>query len=526
MTFVTVQNTTDCWNHYADPSPTGSKGSKRGNYWPHGKMLGGSSSINAMMYKRGNRRDFDRWAELGNVGWEWNNVVEYFKKSEDNRSPEIAADRKHHSTGGPLKVTSFSITEPAAKQMTNGLIDMGYEMIGDINADKYLGLVLAQGTIDEHGRRSSTAKAFLVPAMDRPNLHIIKYAHVTTLDFNADKSVARVNFVVGESDKIEMSARAKKEYVMSAGALGTPQILLNSGVGPKDELAKFNIQSIVHLPVGRNLQDHVLVPYFMSIKHATTSPFTMDEMLMEYYKYLMASGGLLATLGGMGVVGYVNTLNDSEYPDVQFFMMNYKRNDPNLMLIFSSFGYQDEVIDSLRKENEQHEIAGLLFIILNPKSVGRIELKSTDPMDSPKFVSNYLEHPDDVETLMRGINIGRKLVHAKALKPSEFTEFRPHIPGCANEMLDTDDYWRCYIRHLSSTVYHPTGTSKMGPDGDQSAVVDSRLKVKGVKGLRVIDAGIMPNIVSANTNAPSIMIGEKGADFIKEDWAKTQNDEL
>lgn len=479
------------------------------------------------MYKRGNRRDFDRWAALGNPGWNWDNVVEYFKKSEDNRSPEIAADRKHHSTGGPLKVTSFPVTEPAAKLMTNGLIELGYKMIDDINADTYLGLVPAQGTIDEHGRRSSTAKAFLVPAMDRPNLHIIKYAHVTTLDFNADKSVARVNFVVGKSDdKVKMSSSAKKEFILSAGALGTPQILLNSGVGPNEQMAKFNIESIANLPVGRNLQDHVLVPYFMSIKHATTTPFTMKEMLTEYYKYLMNSDGILATIGGMGMVGYVNTLNDSEYPDIQFFMMSFKRNDPNLLLLFGTFGYQDEILESLRKENEEHEIAGLLFIILNPKSVGRVELHSTDPLDSPKFISNYLQHPDDVETLLRGVNIGRRLVDAHALKSSEFKEFRPVITGCSSEAQDSDDYWRCYIRHLSSTVYHPTGTTKMGPNGDETAVVDSRLRVNGVRGLRIIDAGIMPNIVSANTNAPTIMIGEKGADFVKEDWANVRNDEL
>lgn len=524
MTIFYLQNTNHSWNHYADRSQTGSKGSKTGNFWPHGKILGGSSAINAMVYSRGNSRDYNKWAEMGNPSWDWDSVLKYFKKSEDNREPDIAADTKHHSIGGPLKVKTMRTTEPAAKLMTAGLVELGYETIIDINADKYIGIVAGQATIDGF-RRSSSAKAFLIPAKNRPNLHIVKHAHVTTIDFNADKSVSQVNFVLGD-EKIKLSAKARKELILSAGALGTPQILLNSGIGPTDHLMKFNIKTIENLPVGKNLQDHIMVPYYMTLDHATTPPFTMEEMINEYYQYLMHGTGLFSTQGGFGVVGYVNTLNDSPYADIQYFLFNFKKNDPNIELMFEYFGYQDEITKSLIDINKKHELAGLLFTLLNPKSTGRVELNSTCPFDAPKYISNYLQESEDVETLLRSFHIGMKLAKTDALKANGFKEFKPVISGCANEIEDSDDYWRCYIRHLSTTVYHPSGTTKMGPDGDLTAVVDSRLKVKGVKGLRVIDAGIMPNIVSGNTNAPSIMIGEKGADMIKEDWGYSGKDEL
>lgn len=526
VAFFELQHTENSWNHYAEPSSTGSLGTKNGNYWPHGRVIGGSSSINGLAYVRGNRRDFDTWAELGNPTWDWDSVLEYFKKSEDNRTPIIASDTKHHSTRGPLKVESLKCDAPAAKVIGKGLNELGIKSVENINADNYLGLVTAQRTI-ENGKRCSAAKAFLLPAKDRPNLHIIKHAHVTTLDFNDDKSVSRVNFVVGE-ERIQMSAKATKEFILSAGALHTPQILMNSGIGPREQLEKFDIKSIFNLPVGENLQDHIMVPFFMTIDKPLAVPLSFKTIFTEYYNYLTNSEGMFANLmGGLGMIGYANTLNDSPYPDVQMYMLHFQINDPNIGLMFSNFGYRDEIVESLQKINQHHEIGGILVALLNPKSVGRVELKNTDPFDAPKYISNYLDDGADVETLLRGFKMLKKLPATDALRANGFKVFQPNVIGCAGDKFDTDDYWRCYIRHLCTTVYHPTGTTKMGPDSDETAVVDSRLRVRGVKGLRVIDAGIMPNIVSANTNAAVIMIGEKGADFIKEDWAwPNSKDEL
>lgn len=473
---------------------------------------------------RGNRQDFDNWSKMGNPTWDWDSILKYYKKSEDNRSPDIAADTKHHSTGGLLKIDKFPITD-AAEIFSIAFTELGYKQIDDINADSYLGFVQAQCTVD-HGTRCSTAKAFLIPAKERSNLHIIKHAHVTSLSFNDDKSVSHVNFVIGTEKHKIFTAKAKKEFILSAGALGSPQILLNSGIGPVDQLHQFDIKSIVNLPVGENLQDHPIIPYMMTIKKPLAEPFAYDALLNEYYNFIVHKSGKLTGLGGMGLVGYVNTLNNSIYPDVQYVLANFKRNDPNILLMFSLFGYQDEILGSIKNVNEKYEMAIIYTVLLNPKSKGRVELRSTDPFDSPKITSNYLKESNDLETVLRGIKISRNLLDTMAFKSGGFEVFQPMIPGCENEIFDTDNYWRCYIRHLSSTMYHPSGTTKMGPNSDDESVVDSRLRVKGVKGLRVIDAGVMPNIVSGNTNAATIMIGEKGSDFIKDDWLNTQKDEL
>lgn len=479
-----------------------------------------------MIYTRGTPQDFNAWADDGNPTWDWDNVLKYFKKSEDNRSPIIAADTKHHSIGGPLKIETTSSKVLATNILVNGLTEMGYENLTDINGDKHLGVIFPYQSYTYQGKRLSTAKAFLVPAKDRSNLHIIKHAHVTTFDFTDDydeKSVSRVNFVIG-NDKIAMSAKARKEFILSAGALGSPQILLNSGIGPQEVLDQFDIKSVKYLSVGKNLQDHIMIPVFMTIKHETTKSLSPDDIANEYYNYLLHGNGLFA--GSSVGLGFINTLNNSNYPDIQFFLLTFEKNDPNIMDIFTKFGYNDEILDSIQMMNEVYELACITVLLLNPKSTGRVELHSTDPFDQPKYISNFLENSDDLETLLRGFKIVKKLQETDALKIAGFKEYHPWIPGCLEEDFDSDDYTRCYIRHLSTTVYHPAGTTKMGPDNDEEAVVDSRLKVKGVKGLRVIDAGIMPNIVSATTNAAAVMIGEKGADFIKEDWSDMSKDEL
>lgn len=517
-----LQNTTYDWGYYAEPSKYASKGLKRGTYWPRGKVLGGSSAINAMLYVRGNQRDYDRWEELGNPTWGWKNVLNYFKKSEDMRVEHIMGDTEYHSTGGLLKIDAFYNTEQVKIIIADSILEQGFEQHYDLNTDQNLGFASAHVTMD-HGTRCSTAKAFLNPAKDRTNLHIIKHAHVTKIAINKDdKSIEGVDFTITNDNKNKkLTAKAKKEIILSAGAVNTPQILKLSGVGPIDELQKLNIDVVKNLPVGNNLQDHLIVPFVVSYRRSWAPTMENVEHVDDYYTYIMHTLGFYNTIGVTDYIGFVNSRNDSiKYPDIQFHFYLFKKQDEDTRFILNLFGYIDEIVDSICNANKEAEIVLVLVTLLNPKSKGKIELRSTDPFDTPKIFPNYLTEQDDIDTVLRGIRILRKMTKGETFKVYEGEEVAINIPNCSKIDYDTDEYWECYIRHMSITVYHPVGTAKMGPETDKESVVDSKLRVHGIKGLRVIDASIMPNIVSGNTNAPTIMIAEKGSDFIKSEHYK------
>lgn len=491
-----------------------------GCYWPRGKLLGGSSAINAMIYIRGNRRDYDHWSELGNPSWDWDSVLEYFKKSEDNHVDYMAEDKKHHGVGGLLKVDHGNSFLAMKAILAECFFEMGHKETFDVNGDEYLGVTVAPLSAYK-GTRWSTAKAFLLPAKDRPNLSIIKNAHVTTLTYNDDGSVSGVNFVIDHS--VEKSATVRKEVVLSAGTINTPQILMQSGIGPKAQLDRFDIPLVKDLPVGKLLEDHVYVPYFLSF--SKTSPierYPLDVIEM-IYNYGIHRTGDLSKVGSVDWVAFVNTLNDTEYPDLQYHVLYSYQNEPMLRTYLNLIGYKEEIIEPILASNAYSETVIFAVTLLNPKSKGRLELRSADPFERLKIYHNYLSSQADVDTLLRGIRILRNLTGTDMSQMYEGEDLRPKLTACDLLEYDSDAYWECYIRHMSTTLYHPTGTAKMGPDSDDGAVVDSRLRVRGVKGLRVVDASIMPKIVSGNTNAPAIMIGEKGADFIKEDYATKEN---
>lgn len=500
------------WGYYAEQSLTGSLGMKSGGFWPRGKMLGGSSGINAMLYVRGNRRDYDHWLELGNPTWDWDSVLRYFKKSENNTMPTVVGDGRHHGTGGPLKVGSFNSDEPMKKVIEDIVSELGYKRLSDINGDEHLGFVSLQGTVDG-GTRYSSAKAFLLPAATRPNLHIIKHAHATRLEFNKKGDVNGIQFVVGEK---ELTAYAGKEVILSAGALNTPQLMMLSGIGPQEELNKFNIDIKRILEVGENLQDHLVVPYVTSFHRSNPRELTTLDLTDAMYQFLTRRGGLLASTGATDFSWFISTEGDGRYPDIQYHVFYLTKKNRNADLIFRTFGYKEDIIESLVSANENAELVLWIVTLLTPKSVGTVRLRSADPMDSPKIDHNYLKDFKDLKTMVQAIRVLRDFAKTKTYVQHEGGDVRMTLPDCDKFEYDSDLYWQCYVRHMTSTLYHPVGTAKMGTD--EKAVVDSRLKVHGVSGLRVADCSIMPKIVSGNTNAPAMMIGEKAADFIKEDW--------
>ncbi|XP_062559065.1 glucose dehydrogenase [FAD, quinone] isoform X2 [Armigeres subalbatus] len=516
--FFYLQNSTYDWAYTTERSDRACKSMPKGCFWPRGKLLGGSGGINVMVYIRGNRRDYDQWEQLGNTGWGWSDVLTYFKKSENNVNPSIINSNggKFHAKGGYLNVESFHTEDLLVDLVIKAATEAGYPEVLDMNADIHIGFNRLQGTI-VNGTRCSPAKAFLSSVKDRSNLHIIKHAHVTQVLFDPDKKIKGVKFLIGEKNELQVNVR--KEVILSGGAINTPQLLLLSGIGPEKDLRKMNISTISDLNVGKNLQDHNVVPIYYKVHAASATPFDLKSEFVDHLlEFLMTRSGPLSNHGLSGLTGFVNTANASDpFPDIQYHYFMGRKMSGRTKQIISLIGYEDSVVNSLLAAEEQADLIGIYVVLLNPKSWGKVKLRSINPFDKPRIDPGYLYHKDDVNSMIGGIRIQQKIMASLAMSCVEPEAVRVDVPGCATKVYDTDEYWECYIRHMATTLYHPAGTAKMGPDSDRNAVVDPRLRVRGVRGLRVADASIMPAVISGNTNAPTMMIGEKAADMIKED---------
>ncbi|XP_035775487.1 glucose dehydrogenase [FAD, quinone]-like isoform X3 [Anopheles albimanus] len=491
----------------------------KGCFWPRGKMLGGCGASNAMVYMRGNARDYDSWEARGNSGWGWSSVLPYFIKSEDNQDARIASDSRFHGVGGYLTVaTASDRTDAVLRLMTEAVQEAGYQRLEDFNADTHIGFGLMQRTI-RNGTRCSPAKAFLVPVKDRPNLHVIKHAQATRIVFDdSRRSVVSVEMLINGSDHLSVPVR--REAILSAGAINTPQLLLLSGVGPKDDLQALNIPLVADLPVGRRMQDHLTVPIFYRIRPLQTATTNDDdphlEMMTDAFEYLMRHSGPLASRGIDGFVGFVNTANTSEpYPNVQYHYVHSRRRTGLASSLVRGMELRESIAEVLERANAETDLLVIFAVLLNPKSWGSIRLRTAQALDKPTIDAGYLEHPDDVKQLIGGIRVQERIMGTYTLSTLVPELVKLDLPGCST--FDTDRYWECYVRELGVTLYHPVGTARMGPKDDPDAIVDPRLRVHGIRGLRVIDASVMPEIVSGNTNAPVIMIAEKASDMLKED---------
>ncbi|XKL64716.1 hypothetical protein PGB90_004802 [Kerria lacca] len=476
-----------------------------------GRVLGGSSSINFLVYIRGFAKDYDNWEKFGNTGWNYNNVLNYFKKLEkvnvENADPLI------HGFNGPINVQKYNKSNiyqfyEIIKKLINAANETGYPHIEDRAASMKSGISEGWSTVNE-GVRENTAKAYLVPIKNRNNLHIMKETLVTKLLINDEKRIYGVEVYKNGNYK---NIFCKKEVILSAGSAGSPQIMMLSGIGPKTHLQEMGINVIEDLKVGYNLQDHVHMQHIIIRLNESYNLHTPTDPM---YDYLMKRTELAIIPVCQFFID--TTKQKDDYPDIQFQIFIIPPNMVNIRDEYKLRNFPSDIIEWFENSTRDSYSIYVTPTLIRPKSKGRVMLTSKNPFDLPKIITGYLTHEDDVKTLIRAIKfIKEKFVKTKELENVILTE--SPIKECEKFEADSNEYYECQIRNVGSTIYHLTGTSKMGPDSDPDAVVTPKLKVRGVKGLRVADASIMPNIVSGNTNIPTIMIGEKAADIIKQDW--------
>ncbi|KAL1381531.1 hypothetical protein pipiens_013401 [Culex pipiens pipiens] len=487
--------------------------------WTRGKVLGGSSVLNTMLYVRGNKRDFDLWHALGNPGWSYEEVLPYFRKSEDQRNPYLARNKRQHATGGLMQVQDVPYLTPLGVSFLQAGEEMGYDIV-DVNGEQQTGFAFFQFTM-RRGTRCSSSKAFLRPVRNRKNLHVALFAHVTRVIMDAEnKRALGVEFI---RDGKKHEVYATREVILSAGAIGSPHLLMLSGIGPRENLEQVGIPVVHDLPgVGQNLQDHIAVG---GLVFRVDQPISviMNRLvnLNSAIRYAVTEDGPLTSSIGLEAVGFINTKyanQTDDWPDIEFMLTSASTPSDGGDQIKKAHGLKDEFYDYMFSEINNQDVFGVFPMMLRPKSRGFIRLQSKNPLRYPLLYHNYLTHPDDVGVLREGVKAAIAFGETQAMKRFGARFHSKQVPNCKHLPEFTDEYWDCAIRQYTMTIYHMSGTAKMGQRSDPYAVVDHKLRVHGVKGLRVIDASIMPRITSGNINAPVIMIGEKGADLVKELW--------
>ncbi|WP_420414989.1 GMC family oxidoreductase [Roseibium sp.] len=476
------------WMYYTQPDPGLNN---REGYWPRGKVLGGSSSINAMVYIRGQHADFDDWKAMGNTGWGWDDVLPYFKRSETN---DTGADA-FRGGDGPLHVSSMTKhTHPLCQNFFKASEQAGFKFNPDFNGADQEGVGHYQITAKD-GFRMSTARAYLARAKKRSNVTILTKAHTKRILLENGRATG----VVYEKAGREQTVSARREVILSAGAVNSPQILMLSGVGDGAELQSKGITSLVHSPaVGKNMQDHLGLDHLYRSKVPTLNQqlYPWWGKLAQGIRYVLTRGGPLAlSLNQAG--GFVKSNPDCKRP--------------NMQLYFSPVSYT-KAPKGERPLMNPDPFPGFLFGMqpTRPTSRGHLELKSTDPFEPLAIHPNSLSTDHDCKEMIEGCKLLHKIAASPAFQEVIDSQIAPGPEVQSDEDMLED------VRNRCSTVFHPVSTCRMGTDKTEN-VVDQRLRVYGVDGLRVVDASIFPTVTSGNTNAPAIMVGEKGADLILED---------
>ena len=469
------------WMFQTEPEP-GLNG--RSVFQPRGKVLGGSSSINGLLYVRGQHEDYDRWRQRGNVGWGYDDVLPYFKKAENQQR----GANDYHGADGPLPVSDWRHHDPLSEAFVKAAAEVGIPTNPDFNGATQEGAGFFQ-TTTKRGRRASTARSYLRPAMQRSNLHVETEAQAQRLLFEGRRAVG----VIYRQHGVERTARARKEMIVSSGAYGSPQLLQLSGVGPAELLKQHGISVVLDAPgVGNDLQDHMQVRIVMRCKQKVT----LNDVMNNPLRQVMAGAQYAALRKG--------PLTIAAGTSGAFFKTDPRLASPDIQIHFLPFS-----TDKMGERLHPYSAFSASVCQLRPESRGTLRIKSADPSAAPEIRINYLATETDRNAFVDGMKILRKILKAPALGPYVIDEAEPGPSVASDEQILE------FCRQRGSTVYHPTSTCRMG--NDPLAVTDQRLRVRGVDGLRVVDASVMPDLMSGNTNAPTIMIAEKASDMILED---------
>ncbi|KAK7864806.1 hypothetical protein R5R35_012293 [Gryllus longicercus] len=487
------------WNYPLEPQTNAFLGQPGGlGYWPRGKVMGGTGVLHGMMYMRGNKWDYDNWAALGNEGWSYDEVLPYFKKSEDNRQIGTYAEAEYHGTGGPVTIEQFHDYPILADYILAGAKELGYRALVDLVGHNQTGFTLAQSTTRD-GARLSLSKAFLHTAVYRSNLKISQHSLATKILI--DETTKRAKGVQYERDGVLHNVYARREVIVSAGAVASPQLLLLSGIGPKADLEALGIKVLADLPVGENLLNHVS----FTLKFRILSGEAHEQLSnTTVFEFISNRTGPLTSTGLSQLTGFIRSSipggdAPADVPDTQIFFAGFLANA-------SRTGADDE--QPITGPVPYFEITPTL---LRPSSAGTLKLRSTDPHDLPLIHANYFEVERDLDVLVDSIKFSLRLAQTSPLAALQVVHDTTPTAGCEHIEYNTDAYWACSVKYLTNPENHQAGTVSMG------TVVDSRLRVKGIDGLRVMDASVMPRVPGGNVNGPIIMVAEKGVDMVIQD---------
>lgn len=469
-----------------------------------------------MMYTRGHRNDYDNWAKMGCEGWSYEEVLPYFKKMEHYNIKEYY-NPEYHGKNGPVNVELLRYESEINKVLLQAGREMGYHEFDYTNLNTFQKGLSKMQTNTRDGIRFSSNRAYLHPIRNRKNLHVSKYSHVVKVLIDPTSDVAYgVDFM---KDRQVRTAHAKKEVILSAGTINSAQLLMLSGIGPRSHLHSVGIEVIRNLPVGRNLQDHIVL---------AGMSFLMDKYKKIRSEHLINVKNFLQFLNGHGpvtipgpeLIGFTEVQatngNFTGYPDIEYTFQNADLTSDEFIL--KDFNLNETLFEKLYGPLRAKEAFMLFIILQRPESRGVVLLKDKHYYTKPKIIPNYFSHPLDVDTLAKAAQKFMKFIKAPALKAINVKYYDIPLRKCQKLQPNMPKYWECLMRHFSFTLYHLVGTCRMGAVNDPRSVVDPKLKVIGIRNLRVIDASVIPKLMVGHTNGPTYMLAEKGADLVKESW--------
>ncbi|KAL7742752.1 hypothetical protein ACLKA6_003319 [Drosophila palustris] len=518
-----LQLTASNWNYKSVPQRFACRGMyNKECALPRGKVLGGTSSMNFMIYNRGNRRDFDAWAERGNHGWSYAEVLPYFLRSESAQLQGLEQS-PYHNHSGPLSVEDVRFRTSMSHAYLRAAQEAGHPRT-DYNGESQLGVSYVQATTLK-GRRHSAFRAYIEPVRARrKNLHILTLARVTRVLI--DEATKTAYGVELRHAGIQYQVRARREVILSAGAFNSPQLLMLSGIGPEDNLKAIGIPLVQALPVGKRLYDHMchFGPTFVT--NTTGQTLFTSRVTPDRVGGFLAGRGdtLISSIGGVETLTFIKVPTAKSHatqPDIELIQVAGSLASDEGTSLSRGANLKPEIYNTMYRDLTRRQQDHFTFLIMQfkPQSVGRLWLHTRNPLEWPKIDPKYFIDPDDVEQLLEGIKESIRISKMPALQAIGTRLLDIPVPGCEHHRFGSDDYWRCSIRTLSYTLHHQVATCRMGPASDATAVVSAQLKVHGVRRLRVVDTSVIPLPPTAHTNAAAFMIGEKAADLIKAEWA-------